>query len=120
MGTVPHVVDHWAVAGEIALGRNLAGKVRMGVVDAGVEDSDRYPLAGVAGLPGGRGADLRHADVQRRPAPAIQPHLADVGAHRLDTGPVGGQAGPERAGLTPRHIIGRGRSSPRVRSYGRL
>ena len=82
---VPAIVDATCVPWPTASAAGSAVKffaattwpveVRVGRVDAGVEHGDRDALAGVAGLPGGRGADLRDAVVERRAQLAVEPDL---------------------------------------------
>src|SRR5439155_16429970 len=43
VGTVPDVVEVVAVVGEVLRGEHPAGEVRVGRVDAGVDDRDRDP-----------------------------------------------------------------------------
>ena len=77
---VPWPVDVGAalVRDEVLGLADLAGEVGVVGVDAGVEHRDADAGAVVAGGPGLRRADLRHALVEVRVDPAVEPQLRDA------------------------------------------
>ena len=76
---VAEVVDVVGRLAEVLLGDLPVGEVRVGLVDAGVEHRDLDALAGVAGLPRGGRADLRHAVVQQGLPLAVEPDPGHAG-----------------------------------------
>jgi hypothetical protein len=72
MGTVADAVEV-VLGGEVVPGGHLAGEVRVGVVDAGVEHRDRDAGTGEAGLVRDGSADLRHARFEGGLAEPVEP-----------------------------------------------
>src|SRR5256886_6624645 len=113
--TVPDVVARVrAGVGEVLGLHHFPGQVGMVGLDSGVQYADRDALAGEAQRPCRRGTDLRHADVQRRVGPGVQPHLPDPGREAVRAG----EPGPERAALAlllpyPRAVDARQRADRR-------
>src|SRR5207245_6963245 len=95
VGAVPDVVLGVGRVAEVLLLENLAGQVRMGVVDAGVQDSHGDPGPVVPGGPGGGGADLRDALAERHLALAVEPDPGDTGGRGALGRAAGRDVGPE-------------------------
>ncbi len=74
---VAGAVGRLALAGEVPLADDDLVEVGVGRVDARVEHRDRHARTRVAGLPGLRGADLRHRAGVRGPDGLVQPDVAD-------------------------------------------
>lgn len=81
---------HDLLARHEALGfENAVLDVRVGRVDAGVQDGDLGALAVVALGPCLRGVDLRHGVLERGLHPAVEPELGDAVVQRTGRGGAG-------------------------------
>lgn len=101
VGAVAVPVAGAAAAGEVLRLGDPTGQVGMGGVDTGVEHRHLHAGTVPAGRPGGRGADLRHAVLQRRADPPVQPDTGDAstqpgrGGSRGPAGRRTGERGPQ-------------------------